>query len=752
MLAFRRLAAAIGDWLFAHRLALSAIVVLSIAFVVSLIISPGFPITAEGESDPTTVASPSPASDATRLEWTLLDLQRYLERGDVVAISVPKAGPVMAYTPAAQYLIAQLTDGREAMVRTDIKAAEAAATLRALGYGPLLEISGEEVEAEEPASDDREAAGGFDIGLFGGTLLVLALVAVIIWHSRRSNPPASKGKVKPRNEQSGHFTTLRPALAGTDEGESPTADAADVDVAVAEPAPIDVRFDDVAGCEEAKLELTETIEFLRNPERFRRLGAKIPRGVMLYGPPGTGKTMLAKAAANEAGVAFIFASASAFVEKYVGVGASRMRELFEGARAEKRAIIFIDEFDAVGRTRGGHNSHEEREQTLNELLVQMDGFATTDEIVVIAATNRDDILDPAVLRPGRFTRKVHVPLPDVEGRRLILEVHAANKPMAADVDLALIAEKTYSMSGAELADLLNEAAIYAARAGSEQITREHLHDGWLKVIAGTSRHRSMDMRERAIIASHEVGHAICGHVHGDRRRVEEITLFAHGNALGLTASSQTDNDLPSERDLRASLIALLGGRAAEELLFEDVTGGAGNDFEKANQLAWRMVSTWGMGVDPLEGRRGTTGRGSLSFLVANADYPLPPELAAAQHRAMAHILDESYEIAKKTLLEHLSLLRRISAYLVRHERMSGEVLYALLANEAPPAEEPDPNEEWRPDTARPRAWTDIPTYAAVGTLPPVTAVAAAAPAPVRTPVRRQPLLWVRLRRLLKIRR
>ena len=355
-----------------------------------------------------------------------------------------------------------------------------------------------------------------------------------------------------------------------------------------------VTLADVAGADEAKLELTETIEFLRDPSRFVRLGATAIRGVMLYGPPGTGKTMLAKAVAAEADVPFFSVSGSEFVEKYVGVGAGRVRELFAKARAAGRAVIFIDEIDAMAKARGGSDSHEEREQTLNQLLVEMDGFGSNDGVVVIGATNRLDTLDPAALRPGRFTRKIHVPLPDRDGRLAILAVHAKGKPIAPDVDLLALARKTYGFSGAMLADLLNEAAILAARPGLDAIGPVEIHNGWLKTALGTSRKRSMDERERSIIATHEAGHAVCGFVHGDKRRVEEISLFAHGEALGVTVSSSEDNDLPSETDLRARLVALMGGRVAEELLFHEVTGGASSDFETATSIATSMVvaSAW----------------------------------------------------------------------------------------------------------------------------------------------------------------
>jgi cell division protease FtsH len=465
-----------------------------------------------------------------------------------------------------------------------------------------------------------------------------------------------------------------------------------------------VRLDDVAGCDEAKLELTEVIEFLKAPERFRLLGAHIPRGVMLYGPPGTGKTMLARAVAAEAGVPFHYASGSEFVEKFVGVGARRVRELFTGARKHGRGVIFIDEFDAIGRSRGGANSHEEREQTLNQLLVELDGFTTSDEIVVIAATNRLDILDSAVLRPGRFNRKIHVGLPDVAGRSAILAVHAERKPLAAEVDLDGLARRTYGFSGAQLSDLLNEAAIIAARRGGTTIEPADIHAGWLKVAVGTSRRRSMDERERSIIAAHEIGHAICGRVHGDKRKVEEISLFAHGDALGVTVSSQEDNDLPSESDLRARLVALMGGRAAEELLFHEVTGGAGDDFEKANRLATIMVNRWGMGRDPEATDGGTSGRGDLGFLVAGSGGSMPSGVQAASTRAIRAILDEAYETAYRTLVEQVDTLRRLAAYLVEYERLDGETFNDLFEGRI---DVPRATEEWRPTTSRPRAWDEV---------------------------------------------
>jgi cell division protease FtsH len=418
-------------------------------------------------------------------------------------------------------------------------------------------------------------------------------------------------------------------------------------------------------------------------------------------------------------------SGSEFVEKYVGVGARRVRDMFAQARKLGRGVIFFDEFDAIGKARGGPNSHEEREQTLNQLLVELDGFGTTEDVIVIAATNRLDTLDPAVLRPGRFNRKIHVGLPDVAGRKAILAVHSRNKPLAPTIDLEDTARKTYGFSGAMLADLLNEAAILTARRSGELIQTEDLHGGWLKVAVGTSRRRSMDERERSIIAAHEVGHAICSKVHGDKRRVEEISLFAHGEALGVTVSSQEDNDLPSETDLRARLVALMGGRAAEEILFHEVTGGASNDFEAANKIAVAMVTRWGMGQDPEASDHGVSGRGSLSFLVPlPGGRSLPSDVQAAATRAIRSILDGAYGEACRTLIENMDTLRRLAAYLVEHERVDGDTFDELFDGRRVVANAGD---EWRAATSRPRAWGEVVDLAAhrVRPAPVIAAVVAA---------------------------
>jgi cell division protease FtsH len=636
--------------------------------------------------------------------WSLLELQRHIQAGEVVAISA--ADPTAATTadPGAA-LVARTTTGQVIRVDLAVTVSQAVAALQGLGDSDLLTT--EALDAARPVATNSPTDLFRTLVSWLIPLGLIGLMVVLLLRGVGRGGMPGEGRVS--------VGTILP-------GRRRKSDAGDTASNVV-PA---VKLDDVAGVDEAKLELTETIEFLRSPERFHQLGARIPRGIMLYGPPGTGKTMLARAVAAEAGVPFYYASGSDFVEKYVGVGARRIRDLFARARKAGRGVIFFDEFDALGKARGGANSHEEREQTLNQLLVELDGFSTTDDVVVIAATNRLDILDTAVLRPGRFNRKIHVGLPDVVGRAEILKVHARNKPLSADADLGTLARKTYGFSGAQLADLLNEAAILTARRGGTEVTPEDLHQGWLKVAVGTSRHRSMDERERSIIAAHEVGHALCGKIFGDKRRVEEISLFAHGEALGVTVSSQEDNDLPSESDLRARLVALMGGRAAEELLFHEVTGGASNDFDKANQIAQTMVTKWGMGRDPEAKDDGKSGRGTLSFLVARPNGSLPSEVQPAATRAVRHILDEAYAQALSTLIDNMPTLRRIAAYLVEHERVDGDTFDALFegTHAVPNAEG-----EWRPATSRPRAWGEIAAFLDRRTRP-VPVIVAEAPVPV----------------------
>ncbi|HGA1367463.1 TPA: ATP-dependent zinc metalloprotease FtsH [Streptococcus suis] len=361
---------------------------------------------------------------------------------------------------------------------------------------------------------------------------------------------------------------------------------------------IKVRFSDVAGAEEEKQELVEVVEFLKDPKRFTKLGARIPAGVLLEGPPGTGKTLLAKAVAGEAGVPFFSISGSDFVEMFVGVGASRVRSLFEDAKKAAPAIIFIDEIDAVGRQRGVGmgGGNDEREQTLNQLLIEMDGFEGNEGIIVIAATNRSDVLDPALLRPGRFDRKVLVGRPDVKGREAILKVHAKNKPLAADVDLKLVAQQTPGFVGADLENVLNEAALVAARRNKTVIDASDIDEAEDRVIAGPSKKdRQVSAKEREIVAYHEAGHTIVGLVLSNAREVHKVTIVPRGRAGGyMIALPKEDQMLLSKEDMKEQLAGLMGGRVAEEIIFNTQTTGASNDFEQATQMARAMVAEYGM--------------------------------------------------------------------------------------------------------------------------------------------------------------
>ncbi|HYN88315.1 MAG TPA: ATP-dependent zinc metalloprotease FtsH, partial [Ardenticatenaceae bacterium] len=358
-----------------------------------------------------------------------------------------------------------------------------------------------------------------------------------------------------------------------------------------------VTFADIAGEDEAKLELAEVVDFLKNPEKYLALGARIPHGVLLVGPPGTGKTLLARAVAGEAGAPFFNISASEFVEMFVGVGASRVRDLFDAAKKEAPSIVFIDEIDAVGRRRGAGmgGGHDEREQTLNQILVELDGFSPSSNVIVIAATNRPDVLDPALLRPGRFDRQVTVGLPDRNGRRSILEIHTRGKPLAPDVDLETLARATPGFSGADLANLANEAALHAAREGQRQIMRADFDSALDKILLGVERPRLMDAQARKVVAYHEAGHALVARLTPGTDPVAKVTIIPRGRALGVTQQLPVDDRLNYSRSfLVARLAIMLGGRAAEEVAIGEITTGAENDLQEAAKLARRMVTRWGM--------------------------------------------------------------------------------------------------------------------------------------------------------------
>jgi cell division protease FtsH len=444
-----------------------------------------------------------------------------------------------------------------------------------------------------------------------------------------------------------------------------------------------ITFRDVAGADEAVEELHEIKEFLENPKKFQALGARIPKGVLLYGPPGTGKTLLARAVAGEAGVPFFSISGSDFVEMFVGVGASRVRDLFEQAKQNSPCIIFMDEIDAVGRHRGAGlgGGHDEREQTLNQLLVEMDGFEMKDNIIMIAATNRPDILDPALLRPGRFDRQITVDRPDRKGRAKILEVHTRGKPLAKEIDVDALAGQTPGFTGADLANLVNEAALLAARTGKREITQTELEEGIMRVVAGPEKKtRVMGEKERLITAFHEMGHAIVGHYLEHSDPVHKISIVGRGQALGYTISMpQEDKFLTTRAELTDGMAMTLGGRAAEEIVFGEITTGASNDLEKVTATAKQMVMRFGMS-DKLGPRVFGHDHGQ-PFLgrefSAEPDYS--DEIAREIDDEIRRIVESAHQAAKDLLTEHRGSLHTISEILVRRETIEKEQFEALLA-------------------------------------------------------------------------
>jgi cell division protease FtsH len=432
-----------------------------------------------------------------------------------------------------------------------------------------------------------------------------------------------------------------------------------------------VLFADVAGVEEAKQELEEIVLFLKHPEKFSAMGARIPKGVLLVGPPGTGKTLISRAVAGEAGVAFFSVSGSEFVEMFVGVGASRVRDLFHTAKENAPCIIFIDEIDAVGRQRGSMptTGNDEREQTLNQLLVEMDGFDTHTHVIVIAATNRPDVLDPALLRPGRFDRTVTLEKPDIRGRRQILDVHAKDKPLAPEVDLGRLARQTAGFSGADLANLVNEAALLAARSDRAAITYADLEESILRVVAGPERKsRVITESEKAIIAYHEVGHAIVMRSLPGADPVQKVSAIARGMALGITVSAPSeDRYLMRRSELLAKLAGLMGGRAAEEVIFGDITTGAANDIERVTGIARKMVCEFGM-----------SSLGQVQLKTPEEGGSFSPQTAAQIDAEIRFLVDQAYQTAKDILLERKDKLIAISEHLIEVETIDGDELDRLL--------------------------------------------------------------------------
>ena len=462
-------------------------------------------------------------------------------------------------------------------------------------------------------------------------------------------------------------------------------------------------FDDVAGADEEKEELAEVVEFLKSPDKFNKLGARIPKGVLLVGPPGTGKTLLARAVAGEAGVPFFSISGSDFVEMFVGVGASRVRDLFDQAKKNSPCIIFIDEIDAVGRQRGAGlgGGNDEREQTLNQLLVEMDGFGVNEGVILIAATNRPDVLDPALLRPGRFDRQVVVSYPDVNGREAILKVHARTKPLAPDVKLKTIAKTTAGFTGADLENLLNEAALLAARADKKAITMKEIEEATIKVVVGAEKKsKVMSEKEKKLTAYHEAGHAILFDLLETQDPVHEISIIPRGMAGGYTMPLPTeDKSYNSRREMQEEIIVDLGGRVAEALILDDISTGASNDIEKATKTARAMVTKYGMTKE-----LGCVNYGSESGSVfLGRDYGRTQDYseatAAKIDELVLKIVNEAYEQAEKLLSANIDKLHEIAAYLIKHEKMSGSDFEAVMnGTYVEPIEEPDDDDEVEPET------------------------------------------------------
>jgi cell division protease FtsH len=508
---------------------------------------------------------------------------------------------------------------------------------------------------------DKNSSGSYLLSVLLPNIILVILIAAFMWWVLRQTQSG--------NNQAMSFGRSRARLIAGDK-----------------PA---ITFADVAGVEEAKQELSEIVEFLKYPEKFVALGARIPKGCLLVGPPGTGKTLLSKAVAGEAGVPFYSISGSEFVEMFVGVGASRVRDLFDQAKKNSPCIVFVDEIDAVGRQRGAGlgGGHDEREQTLNQLLVEMDGFDTNTHVIVIAATNRPDVLDPALLRPGRFDRHVTLDRPDIKGRRAILDVHARNKPLDSTVDLDVLARQTPGFSGADLANLINEAAILAARANKKVIGMDELEEAIARVIAGPERKsRRISDHEKEVIAYHETGHALVMKALPHTNPVHKVSIISRGMALGWTLSlPEEDKYLISRDELMDEIAGIMGGRVAEEIVFGDITSGAENDIQKATQMARRMVTQWGMSE-----KLGMVAMGHREELVflgrdLGEQRNYSEEVAAIIDEEIRSIVNHGYQTATTILTAQRHKMDAVVERLKVVETLDAKELDEILAREAPAA-------------------------------------------------------------------
>jgi cell division protease FtsH len=530
--------------------------------------------------------------------------------------------------------------------------------------GSSQEVTDEFAQADYTNFANESSSAASILSWILPNVLIFALIGLMLWWFLRQTQSG--------NNQAMSFGRSRARLLA---GDKPS-----------------VTFVDVAGVDEAKTELSEIVEFLKYPDKFTAVGARIPKGVLLVGPPGTGKTLLSKAVAGEAGVPFFSISGSEFVEMFVGVGASRVRDLFDQAKKNSPCIVFVDEIDAVGRQRGAGlgGGHDEREQTLNQLLVEMDGFETSTHVIVIAATNRPDVLDPALLRPGRFDRHVMLDRPDIRGRRAILEVHSRNKPLDPSVDLDVLAKQTPGFSGADLSNLINEAAILAARENKKLISMPHLEEAIARVIAGPERKsRMMSEREKAIVAYHEMGHALVGMSLEHTDPVHKVSIVSRGMALGWTLSLPTeDKYLVSKAELLDQLAQILGGRCAEDLILGEanITTGASDDIRKATDLARKMVTEWGMS-DKL-GPRTFGERQEMVFLGRDLGEQrnYSEEIASEIDQEVHHLVESAFARAKEVLRRREKVLRELAARLTEVETMEAAEMRRIIEEvEGPPA-------------------------------------------------------------------